>query len=184
MKKNEIICIVFIWIISFIITTIVIAYKIINRPIFQQIHLEKIGECYWELEYTESSKYPIGPYWNTIEISEGYERFQKKENMSLPMVNFEKEMIVLAYGSEFESFDYDLNEPSFKMRGRYIGYEYFKRIISEPKIYIYKTDKIPLMNAEEGCFSPEYKGRGRPTQKLHPSWELERDTGDVRLSNN
>lgn len=100
------------------------------------------------------------PYWVSLEDSEKVENIKKKYSVSLENIDFKKKMIVISYGAELKSMDYNIQESTFKTRGHYIGFPQFGDL-KPNTIFIYETELIPIFNAEVAGFLPDYKGKYR-----------------------
>lgn len=96
-------------------------------------------------------------YWLTINTPEQVNNIKTSYNITIPSINFEKQMLLFAYGSELDRFTYNTNEQTYSSRGKYIGFPYFKNKEPSDNIYIYITDKVPLMNTDVAGYSPDYK---------------------------
>lgn len=146
------------WIIAAIIIVItVISYNLISKTQYQQnyqdVNLYKIKNYTFDM-----SKRP-NPYWTNITNRQQAEDIKKRFNWDLPDIDFEKEMFIISYGSELESLRYNLKESTFKTRGKYIGFPYFKQENSENAVFIYQTGFIPLMDTDVAGYPPDYKGK-------------------------
>ncbi len=148
-----------IWTLVGIITIVitVIGYNLINKAQYQQnyqdINLYKIKDYNLDM-----SKRPI-PYWESITNQEQVENIEKKFNLKLPDIDFGKEMFIISYGSELESLRYNFKEATFKARGKYIGFPYFKQKNSENMVFIYRSDFVPLLDTDSAGYPPNYKGK-------------------------
>ena len=101
----------------------------------------------------------LDPYWVSITSKEVSEKFEAKYNLGLPNIDYEKEMFIISFGSELECIKYNVKEPSFRSRGKYIGFAYFANEKQEGVMFVYTTSRVPLMGTDEAGFSPDYKGK-------------------------
>ena len=147
-----------IWIIVVIITIAitVISYNLIIKTRYQRnyqdVRLDIISNYAFDMCDRPN------PYWMCITDREQFERITKKYNWDLPDIDFGTEMYIISYGSELENLRYNLKESTYKTRGKYIGFPYFKQEDSENEVFIYRTSLIPLMDTDMAGYPPDYKG--------------------------
>lgn len=148
-----------IWIMVIIVigTVSVVAYKVIDqwqyRHGFQNVNLNQISCRDFDMSKRET------PFWICVTTQDQLYSIEKNYNFELPDVEFKKEMLILSFGSELESLKFNSRESSYKTRKKYIGFPYFAQESSINTVYIYKTEKVPLMDTDEAGFPPNYRGK-------------------------
>lgn len=142
--------------ISIIIITAT-SYNAINKIQYQQ-NYQAVDLCKIKNYTFDMSKNPV-PYWVSITNQEQWTNIENKFNWNLPNIDFEKEMFIIAYGSELKGLRYNIKEPTFKTRGKYIGFPQFKQEKSENVVFVYRTIFIPLMDTDVAGYSPDYRGK-------------------------
>ena len=131
----------------------------IRPPRFVEIELEEVAFSYFEP--SEHIHTVLGRHWFEITTPGAAENLAMRYGLILPDIDFEIEMFVVSMGSELEFLDYDLNEPTYRERGKYIGFPVFSRDRVYDLIVVYRADRVPITNAEGAGFITPYMGRGR-----------------------
>ena len=135
----------------------VATYKVINqwqyKKGFQNLTLNQISYQNFDMSKRET------PFWICITNQDQLYSIEKKYNLELPDVELKKEMLILSFGSALESLKFNSRESSYKTRKKYIGFPYFAQENPVNTVYIYVTEKTPLMDTDEAGFPPNYRGK-------------------------
>lgn len=146
-------------VIGFIMVAIVstVTYRAVDRwqykNSFQTVNLKQMSCQYFDMTKKQT------PFWIYINNRQQYATIQKIYNLELPETDFEKEMLIISFGSQLESLKFNSKEPSYKTRKKYIGFPCFKQENSINAVYVYVTEKIPIMGTDEAGFPPDYRGK-------------------------
>ncbi|MDP4153640.1 MAG: hypothetical protein Q8865_09430 [Bacillota bacterium] len=132
------------------------SYRTIDEIQYRNSEREVKLNYFTQIDYDMTNK--PDSFWIPVRKEEELLEIDKINSIDLPSVDFNKEILTLSYGKKLEHLKYNLREPEFKTRGKYIGFSYFEQGDLQNKIFIYKIDKIPLMNTDEACYPPDCKG--------------------------
>ena len=121
---------------------------------YREIELRKIAQC---SDVFLTSDYP---HWTSLTTPEKIKNIEKKYGVTLSNINLQSHMIIVSYGAELESIDYNLQESIFKDRGYYIGFPHYGKL--EPNtVFLYEAKLVPIFDTDVAGFSNDYKGKYR-----------------------
>lgn len=142
----------FIWI---LICCIIVLF-ICNAKTWYDKHKDNYLEISLKLcckEYFDMSKRQ-NPFWFPVRTNSEATFTERDYSLQLPDINYEDQMLILSFGCELNSLQYNKNDPKYKARGQYVGLPIFSDVLSDSIVYIYKTAKLPLMNTDEAGLPP------------------------------
>jgi len=122
------------------------------RNSFKNVHLTQISHQNFDMGKNQH------PFWISVMTQDELYAVEKNYNLELPEIEFEK-MLILSFGSKLESLKYNTKEPCYKTRKKYIGFSSFEREDPINIVYVYMTEKIPLMDTDVAGYPPDYKGK-------------------------
>ena len=141
----------------FILTSIIIIggkalYKKHYIEAYKKIELNKIEQCSGVNIGGEAS------YWTAVTEQRFVDNLEKKYNVELKDIDLGKEMLVVSYGAEILTMDYNKYEPKFK--NKHVAYVEFDEITPNT-IYFYEAELIPICDTDFAGYPPEDRGKYR-----------------------
>lgn len=146
--------IIYILVVVIVITMCMYIYKRTYINSYEEIKLEKIAV------YEDESLDLHSPCWVAVTTEEVINNIETKYMLDLSGIDLKNHMLIMSYGSELTSLDYNLKESTYLNRGHYIGYSNFEKTKSN-RIFFYKASFVPIFDVEAAGFPPDYKGRYR-----------------------
>ena len=121
---------------------------------YREIELREIAQC---SDVFLASDYP---HWASLTTPETIKNIETKYGVTLNNIDLQSHMIIVSYGAELKSIDYNVQESTFKDRGYYIGFPHYGTL--EPNtIFLYEAESIPIFDTDVAGFSDDYKGKYR-----------------------
>ena len=124
---------------------------------YKDIKLNEISRC-----TVENMNIEI-PHWSAVYEPEKVKNIENTYGVDLN-IDLKENMLIVSYGAELNSLDYNTLESSYRSRGKYIGFPVFKNI-RKSAVYFYSCKAVPIMNTEVARFSPWYNGEYRKAQR-------------------
>lgn len=121
---------------------------------YREIELRKIAQC---SDVFLASDYP---HWASLTTPETIKNIETKYGVTLNNIDLQSHMIIVSYGAELKSIDYNVQESTFKDRGYYIGFPHYETL--EPNtIFLYEAESVPIIDTDVAGFPNDYNGKYR-----------------------
>ena len=121
---------------------------------YREIELREIAQC---SDVFLASDYP---HWTSLTNPETIKNIETKFGVTLSNIDLQSNMIIVSYGAELESIDYNVQESTFKDRGYYIGFPHYGKLESNT-VFLYEAESVPIFDTDVAGFSADYKGKYR-----------------------
>ena len=144
---------------TFIILSILIIvgkhiYKEQYLSSYREIKLSKVAQC---SDVFLTSDYP---HWASLTTPETIKNVETKYGVTLNNIDLQSRMIIVSYGAELKSIDYNMQESTFKDKGYYIGFPHYGKSESNT-VFFYEAESVPIFDTDVAGFSDDYKGKYR-----------------------
>ena len=119
---------------------------------YKRIEITQIEQC--------SGMYTNGesPYWTAVTEQRFVDNLEKKYNVELKDIDLEKEMLIVSYGAEILTMDYNKYEP--KVKNKHVAYVEFDEMAPNT-IYFYEAELIPICDTDFAGYPPGDRGKYR-----------------------
>ncbi len=100
------------------------------------------------------------PYWISVYDYNTVNVLIEKYNIRLDDFDIKKSMLIVSYGAQLESLEYNKLESTYYSRGSYVGFPVFDNFDANA-IYFYSATSVPIINTDVAGYSPDYSGKYR-----------------------